>query len=81
MNVQILIRIDKSLKEALQRLSKKENKSTNEKICELIGEYVTEHSMETAMKKLWDDISVSLKKKGYTRADVNRAIKRVRKGT
>jgi len=78
MNTQLLIRIDKSLKETLKRLSKKENKSVNEKVCELIEEYIKKHSLEPAMKKLWDDISLSLKKKGYTRADVNKTIKEAR---
>jgi uncharacterized membrane protein YvbJ len=78
MTSQILVRVDNELKEKFQRLSGIERKSVNEKVRELMEEYVKEHNMESAMKNLWDDIGLSMKKKGYKESDVGRMIKRVR---
>ena len=77
---QVLIRVDKELKDRFQRLSRTEQKSINEKVRELMEEYVKEHDMEAAMKSLWDEIGQSLKKKGYKRSDVSKMIKDVRTG-
>jgi len=80
MTSQILIRVDKELKDQFQRLSRIEQKSVNEKIRELIEEYVREHDMEAAMKRLWDEIGQSLKRKGYRTSDVDKMIRKVRAG-
>ncbi len=77
---QILIRVDKELKNKFQRLSRTEQKSVNEKIRELMEEYVKDHNPEAAMRKLWDEIGESLRKKGYKASDVNKKIKEVRTG-
>jgi predicted DNA-binding protein len=77
---QVLIRVDKELKDRFQRLSRTEQKSINQKVRELMEEYVKEHDMEAAMKSLWDEIGQSLKKKGYKASDVNKKIKEVRTG-
>ncbi len=78
MTSQILIRVDKELKEKFQRLTGIERKSINEKVRELMEEYVREHSMESTMKNLWDDIGRSMKKKGYKESDVEKMIRKVR---
>ncbi len=75
---QILIRVDKELKDKFRRLSRTEQKSVNEKVRELMEEYVKDHSMEAAMRSLWDEIGQSLKKKGYKASDVRKEIKEVR---
>ncbi|MEW6163033.1 MAG: ribbon-helix-helix protein, CopG family [Nitrospirota bacterium] len=80
MTSQILIRVDKELKDHFQRLSRIEQKSVNEKIRELIEEYVREHDIEAAMKSLWDEIGQSLKRKGYKTSDVDKMIRKVRAG-
>ncbi len=80
MGSQVLIRVDKELKDKFQQMSRREQKSVNEKVRELMEEYVKEHDMETAMRSLWDEIGQSLKKKGYKASDVGKMIKEVRKG-
>lgn len=80
MATQILVRVDKDIKNKFQRLSRFEQKSVNEKIRELMEEYVREHSIEDAMKSLWDDMGESLKKKGYKESDVEKTIRKVRAG-
>jgi len=77
---QVLIRVDKELKDKFQRLSRTEQKSVNEKVRELMEEYVKEHDMGAAMRSLWDEIGQSLKKKGYKASDVRKMIKEVRTG-
>ena len=77
---QVLIRVDKGLKDKFQRLSRTEQKSVNEKVRELMEEYVKEHDMEAAMRSLWDEIGQSLRKKGYKASDVSKMIKEVRTG-
>jgi predicted DNA-binding protein len=77
---QILIRVDKELKEKFQRLSRAEQKSVNKKVRELMEEYVKDHDMEAAMRSLWDEVGQSLRKKGYKASDVNKMIKEVRTG-
>ena len=80
MITQILIRVDRGLKDRFQRLSRTEQKSVNEKVRELMEEYVKEHDLEAAMRNLWDEIGQSLRKKGYKASDVNKIIKEVRSG-
>jgi len=80
MTSQILVRVDRELKEKFQRLTGIERKSVNEKVRELMEEYVREHSMEPAMKKLWDEIGRSMKKKGYKESDVEKMIRKARSG-
>ena len=75
---QMLIRVDKELKDKFQRLSRTEQKSVNEKVRDLMEEYVRDHDMEAAMRSLWDEIGQSLRKKGYKASDVNKIIKEVR---
>jgi predicted DNA-binding protein len=77
---QILIRVDKELKDKFQRLSRMEQKSVNKKVRELMEEYVKDHDMEAAMRSLWDEIGQSLRKKGYKASDVNKMVKEVRTG-
>ncbi|HAM50519.1 MAG TPA: hypothetical protein DCP92_07400 [Nitrospiraceae bacterium] len=78
MTSQILVRVDKELKDKFQRLSGTEQKSVNEKVRELMEEYVREHSMESAMKNLWDEVGHSMKKKGYKESDIDKMIRKVR---
>jgi len=77
---QVLIRVDKELKNKFQRISRTEQKSVNEKVRELMEEYVKEHDMEGAMRSLWDEIGQSLRKRGYRASDVDKMIKKVRGG-
>ncbi len=80
MTSQILVRVDKDIKDKFQKLSRFEHKSVNEKIRELIKDYVEEHNIENAMKGLWAEIGSSMKTKGYTVSDVEKTIRKVRSG-
>ena len=78
MTSQILVRVDKELKERFRRLSGTERKSINEKLRELMEEYVKEHSLAPTMKSLWDEVGQSMKEKGYKTADVEKMIRKIR---
>lgn len=78
MTSQILVRVDKELKDKFRQLSGTERKSVNEKLRELMEEYVREHSLAPAMKSLWDEVGQSMKRKGYKAADVEKMIKKTR---
>ncbi len=80
MVTQVLIRVDKELKDRFQRLSRMEQKSVNEKVRELMEDYVKEHDIEAGLKSLWDEIGQSLRKKRHKASDVNKRIKEVRAG-
>ncbi len=77
---QVLIRVDKELKDKFRRISRGEQKSVNEKVRELMEEYVKEHDVEATMRSLWDEIGQSLKEKGYKASDVKKMVKEVRSG-
>ncbi len=78
MTSQILVRVDKNLKDKFRRLSGTERKSVNEKLRELMEEYVKEHSLAPAMESLWDEVGLSMKKKGYKAADVEKMVRKIR---
>ncbi|MDA8155820.1 MAG: CopG family transcriptional regulator [Actinomycetota bacterium] len=80
MTSQILVRVDKDLKDKFRKLSGIEQKSVNEKMRELMEEYVREHSIEPAINALWDEIGGAMRKKGYKESDVEKMIKKVRSG-
>ncbi len=80
MTSRILVRIDKEIKDKFQILSRFEHKSVNEKIRELMKDYVEGHNIENAMKGLWNEVSGSLKTKGYKVSDVEKTIRKVRSG-
>ncbi len=80
MVTQVLIRVDKELKDRFQRLSRTEQKSMNEKVRELMEEYVKEHDLEAGLRSLWDEIGQSLRKRGHKASEVNRMIRGVRAG-
>ena len=80
MTSQILVRVDKDLKDKFRKLSGIEQKSVNEKMRELMEEYVRDHSIGPAMKDLWNEIGSSMREKGYRESDVEKMIKKVRSG-
>ncbi len=80
MVTQVLIRVDKKLKDRFQRLSRTEQKSVNEKVRELMEDYVKEHDIEAGLRSLWDEIGQSLRKKGRKASEVNKMIEEVRAG-
>ena len=77
MSEQLLIRIDKNLKDRLKKTSQSEGKASSQVVRELIEDYVTAHDMSYYIDDLWDRIGTKLKKK-FTVDDIDKIIKQVR---
>jgi predicted DNA-binding protein len=79
MTTQMLIRIDSRKRKTLDKLSKSEGKTTSEVVRELIDTFITEHDLSGYIDGLWNRIGQTLKRKGYSEADIPRLIKESRK--
>lgn len=78
MKSQLLVRIDKKLKQKFSILSQLENKSISEKVRELLEEYVREHDMETSLRDLWEEMGAEMRDRGYKEKDIKKIIGEVR---
>jgi predicted DNA-binding protein len=79
MTTQMLIRIDGQKRKTLDRLSKSEGKTTSEVVRELIDTFITQHDLSGYIDGLWDRIGHSLKRKGFSEADIPKILKESRK--
>jgi hypothetical protein len=79
MTMQMLIRIDEQKRKALDRLSKSEGKTTSEVVRELIDTFITQHDLSGYIDGLWGRIGQTLKRKGYSEANIPKVIKDSRK--
>lgn len=77
MSEQLLVRIDKNLKDRLKKTSLSEGKASSQVVRELIEEYVTTHDMSVYVDDLWDRIGTKLQKK-FTVDDIDKIINQVR---
>jgi len=80
MTTQMILRLDRDLKDRVSRLAKAEGKNTSALVRELLAEYVTNHDPAAYINDLWDRIGARLKKKRVTPDAVARAIRDVRAG-
>ncbi|NPV82557.1 MAG: ribbon-helix-helix protein, CopG family [Candidatus Aminicenantes bacterium] len=79
MERQMIIRIDKDLKQRLDRLARQEGKTTSQMVRELIQDYVKNRDIASYLDGLWERIGQKLKERGVRPADVSAAIKEARK--
>ncbi|MBM4387549.1 MAG: ribbon-helix-helix protein, CopG family [Deltaproteobacteria bacterium] len=79
MTTQMIIRIEREVKNRLDRLARLEGKSTSEIVRELIEERIRERDIGAYIENLWDRIGGKLRSKGATTAAINRAVKEARK--
>lgn len=80
MTTQMILRVDKQLKNKVDRLAKSEGRNTSVLVRELLAQYVTDHDPSAYIDDLWGRISNRLKKKGFTPAALSRAIREARAG-
>ena len=79
MSQQMLIRIEPELKEKLVRLARAEGKSASGAVRELIAKYVVERDIGAHIDDVWKRIGEKLKATGARSANVEKAIKDVRR--
>lgn len=79
MTTQMLVRIDSRKRKTLDKLSKSEGKTTSEVVRELIDAFISEHDLSGYIDGLWNRIGQTLKRRGYSEADIPRLIKESRR--
>lgn len=79
MSTQMIVRMDPGLKKKLAVLARTEGKTSSQMVRELVEGYVKEHDIAAYIDGLWTRTGAKLKKKGASAADVQAAIKAVRK--
>ncbi|HOW82626.1 MAG TPA: ribbon-helix-helix protein, CopG family [Spirochaetota bacterium] len=75
---QMLIRIDRDVKDKFERIARNEGKNMTQKIRELIEDYVNDNDISSYVDELWDRIGKKLDRKKVTPGDINRAIRKAR---
>jgi predicted DNA-binding protein len=79
MTTQMIVRIDREVKERFNKLVRVEGKTTSQMVRELIENYIRERDIGTYIDDLWDRIGRKLKSKGIRQRDIDKTIKEVRK--
>ena len=80
MTTQMILRIDKKLKDKVDRLTKSEGRNTSAVVRELIAAYVADHDPAAYVDDLWGRIGERLKRSGVTPTTLSRAIREARSG-
>ncbi len=78
MVTQMIIRVEPSLKDKVNRLAKSEGKSLSELVRELLEKYTKERDMGAYIDSLWDKIGTDLSKNNISESDIDKAIKETR---
>jgi predicted DNA-binding protein len=79
MSVQMLIRIEPEIKEALKKLARIEGKSSSHLVRDIIKDYIKDRDIGAYIDDLWERIGNKLKAKGIRQKDISEAIKEIRK--
>jgi len=79
MTTQMIVRIDREVKQRFSKLARVEGKTSSQMMRELIEDYIKERDIGTYVDDLWSRIGRKLKSKGVKQRDISRAIKEVRK--
>ena len=78
MSVQMRIRIEPEIKEALNKFAREKGKSANTLVEEMIKNFIKERDLETYIDDLWNRIGKKLKSKDIKEGDISTAIKESR---
>lgn len=76
---QMILRIDRSRRDKLKRLSRQEDKTVSELLRELIDGFIREHDIAGHLDALWGRIGRKAASKGFAAGDVDRVIRETRK--
>lgn len=78
MTTQMIIRIEPSLKDKVNKLAKAEGKNLSELVRELLENYTKERDMGNYIDDLWDSIGKTFSQKNIEESDVEEVIRQVR---
>jgi predicted DNA-binding protein len=79
MTTQIMVRIEPELKNKVDRLARAEGKTVSNVVRELLADYVKERDIGDTIDSLWDRIGEKLTSQGFTRSQIPKVIRDVRK--
>ncbi len=79
MESQVIVRIDSKIKKRFYGIARMEGKTASEKVREMINEYVSKGDISNAVDEIWDGITKKMKRKGISQADVDNAVREVRR--
>ncbi len=79
MTTQMIVRIDREVKQRFSKLARVEGKTSSQMMRELIEDYIKERDIGTYVDDLWSRIGRKLKSKGVKQRDISRANKKARK--
>ncbi|HEA67555.1 hypothetical protein LCGC14_1953950 [marine sediment metagenome] len=74
MTSQLVIRIDKELKEKVSRLAMSEGKNASRVVREMLEQYVNDRDIGGHIDRIWNRIGQRLKQKGIGPDSVHQAI-------
>ncbi len=78
MTTQMIIRIEPSLKDKVNKLAKAEGKNLSELVRELLENYTKERDMGNYIDDLWNSIGKTLSKKNIEESGIEEVISQVR---
>ena len=78
MTTQMIIRIEPSLKDKVNKLAKAEGKNLSELVRELLENYTKERDMGNYIDDLWNSIGKTFSQKNIEESDVEEVIRLVR---
>ena len=78
MTTQMIIRIEPSLKDKVNKLAKAEGKNLSELVRELLENYTKERDMGNYIDDLWNSIGKTLSQKNIEESGIEEVIRQVR---
>ena len=78
MGDQLVIRIDRKMKEKFYELARMEGKTASEKVREMIEAYIRTMDIGPVVDDLWERIGSKMKEKGIRAGDVRKTVRDVR---
>jgi predicted DNA-binding protein len=78
MGSQMIIRIDDETKKKFYKFARMEGKTASEKVREMVEGYIERTDIGPAIDNLWERIGRKIREKGFTRADIDKTIRKVR---
>ncbi len=80
MSTQMIIRIERELKDKVNRFARAEGKTTSDVVRELLEDYVSSRDIATYVDGLWERIGAQLERQGVTAERISGSIQEVRRG-
>ncbi len=78
MTTQMIVRIDRTLKNKVSNFAKAEGKNVSEVVRELLENYVKNRDIGSYIDDLWSRIGTKIKKQGVGSDDIDSIIQKVR---